>query len=451
MSDAARKAALDAVLAVWTDDAYANLVMPAILDRARLRGRDAAFATELAFGTLRMAGLYDAVVERATGRSPAALDDAVRAVLLLGCHQWIGLGTAAHAVVSESVDLARAAGAGRASGLVNAAMRRVTEATPGAWRDRVAPGHTTSDRSVRYSHPTWVVEQLEASLRHRGRGEALDALMEAHNTPAAVTLAARVGLVDRDELVAETGGEATSLSPWGVRLAGGSPGVVESVRQGRAGVQDEGSQIVAGVLATVAAREATAGERWLDACAGPGGKTALLGSLAVARGATVDAVELHPHRAGLVKGAIQALPPGVVSVHVGDATTWEEGPYDRILVDAPCTGLGALRRRPEARWRRSPADLDDLVALQGRILAQAATLLAPGGVIAYVTCSPLLAETIDIVRASGLAPKDARLAMAELTGTSVERWGSGPDVQLWTDRDGTDSMFVALLTAPPPR
>jgi 16S rRNA (cytosine967-C5)-methyltransferase len=233
-----------------------------------------------------------------------------------------------------------------------------------------------------------------------------------------------------------------------VVLKAGSPGKVAAVRDGAAGVQDEGSQLVAAALASAAARPVSAHERWLDACAGPGGKTALLGALAAATGASLDALELHPHRATLVLDNVRSLPPGVVDVHVGDATEWSGDPFDRILVDAPCTGLGALRRRPEARCRRSPEDLRDLTDLQTRILAHAATLLAPGGVIAYVTCSPVLAETREIVEASGLRQVDARAALADVTGTTLETWGQGPDVQLWTHDQGTDSMYLALLMNP---
>ena len=344
------------------------------------------------------------------------------------------------------MDLAKHGGAARASGLVNAVMRRITERTRDEWVEAVAPGNGAVDLSIRTSHPEWIVAELEASLAARGRAGELEALLDSHNDAASVTLAARPGLIDRDLLASQSGGTPTEYSPYGVVLESGSPGKVAAVRDGAAGVQDEGSQLVAAALASASARPASASERWLDACAGPGGKTALLGALAATRGATLDALELHPHRATLVSDNVRSLPLGVVDVHVGDATEWAGGPFDRILVDAPCTGLGALRRRPEARWRRSPEDLEELTDLQTRILSHTATLLAPGGVIAYVTCSPVLAETREIVAASGLEQVDARAALADVTGTGLEAWGQGPDVQLWTHAHGTDSMYLALLT-----
>jgi len=434
------------VLAVVEDDAYANIAMSTIVRDAGLSQRDAAFATELAYGSLRMSGFYDEVIAVASGREPSSLEATVRAVLWIGAHQALDMSTPPHATVSESVDLAKHGGAARASGLVNAVMRRITERTRDEWVAAVAPGNGIADLSIRTSHPEWIVAELEASLAARGRAGELEALLDSHNDAAAVTLAARPGLIDRDTLASQSGGTPTEFSPYGVVLKAGSPGKVAAVRDGAAGVQDEGSQLVAAALASTAARLAGAHERWLDACAGPGGKTALLGALAAARGASLDALELHPHRATLVRDNVRSLPPGVVDVHVGDATEWSGGPFDRILVDAPCTGLGALRRRPEARWRRSPEDLRDLTDLQTRILAHAATLLAPGGVIAYVTCSPVLAETREIVEASGLRQVDARAALADVTGTTLEAWGRGPDVQLWTHDQGTDSMYLALLT-----
>lgn len=448
MSNLARRAALECVLAVVRDDAYANLVLPTILSRRALEGRDARFATELAYGSLRMQGWYDAVITSAARRPSRDLDPTVRCVLWLGAHQALAMNTPPHAAVSETVDLAVRAGAGRAKGLVNAVMRRITERSSDAWRAVLAPGSSRDAIALRTSHSDWVARELAASLAAHGRAGDLEALLEAHNQPAQVTLAVRPSLMDRDHLVHEVNGTPTSLSPYGVVMSGGNVGAVESVAQGKAGAQDEGSQLVAAVLASAAARPTSPDERWLDMCAGPGGKTALLGSLAAQTGATLDATELHPHRAELVRRNVRALPSGVVRVIEADATAYQGGPYDRILLDAPCTGLGALRRRPEARWRKHAADLTQLTQLQRRLLEHAQTLLAPGGVIAYVTCSPVLAETRAVAQNAGLAMPDARSAFAQVTGSPASQWGSGPDVQLFTHVHGTDSMYVALLSKP---
>ncbi|GMA37664.1 hypothetical protein GCM10025876_38680 [Demequina litorisediminis] len=251
-------------------------------------------------------------------------------------------------------------------------------------------------------------------------------------------------------------------SPLGVTLPGGAPGEIASVADGTAAVQDEGSQLAALALVhadaalTARARPADAvtgsvidpGERWLDMCAGPGGKAALLAAAAAEGMATLDALELHDHRADLVRRSLKAIPDAVATVHRADARTWSPAePYDRILLDAPCTGLGALRRRPEARWRRSIDDLDDLVDLQHALISHAGSLLAPGGVLAYVTCSPVLAETLDVVEGSGLVTLDTRVAVASATGTEPADWGRGPHVQLWPHVHGTDAMFIQALDA----
>jgi 16S rRNA (cytosine967-C5)-methyltransferase len=198
------------------------------------------------------------------------------------------------------------------------------------------------------------------------------------------------------------------------------------VREGRAGVQDEGSQVVALQLAEAGLEGSD--ERWLDLCAGPGGKAALLGALAAQRGASLIANELQPHRAELVSSVVATLPNVTVTNEDGRSGPWPAASFDRVLVDAPCTGLGALRRRPESRWRRSPADLDDLVPLQRALLMRALELVRPGGVVAYATCSPHLAETRDVVASVGVEP------------ASVS--------QLWPHLDGTDAMFCARLRKP---
>jgi len=194
--------------------------------------------------------------------------------------------------------------------------------------------------------------------------------------------------------------------------------------------------------------------RWLDLCAGPGGKAALLGALATGRGARVTAVEVVAHRARLVELAVRGLPVTVVAADgrsVGGHEALPEGAFDRVLVDAPCTGLGALRRRPEARWRHQPGDLPALTRLQRELLAAALRAVRPGGVVGYVTCSPHVAETRSSVAAAmrragvGVQPVDAR----GLLPSGVPQLGAGPDVQLWPHRHGTDAMYLSVLRRRP--
>lgn len=468
-ADPARTTA-HAVLLSVDEGAYANLELPPALRRARLAGRDAAFATELTYGTLRMQGLYDPVIALAADRPVERLDPAVRAVLRLGAHQVLGMRVPPHAAADQSVALARdVAGAG-AAGLVNAVMRRITEHDLATWTERVAPEEPVAERlAVTRSHPVWVVKALRQALIGHGAADAgsvdatLDALLEAHNTPAAVSLVARPGLATVDELLAleSPATEPGRVSPFAVLVPSGDPGGIAAVRDGRAAVQDEGSQLLALALAAVPVT-GDVRERWLDLCAGPGGKAGLLAALAREQGADLVANEVSEHRAELVRSTLRpALEAAgaagrVLEVRTGDGrTVGEDEPasYDRVLVDAPCTGLGALRRRPDARWRRTPADLAQLGPLQRELLTSALDATRPGGVVAYATCSPHLSETTFVVRDAvrrrdDVEQLDARAVLADVAlpgALDPATLGPGPEAQLWPHVHGTDGMFLALL------
>jgi 16S rRNA (cytosine967-C5)-methyltransferase len=443
-------------------DAYANLVLPPLLRDRRISGRDAAFATELAYGTLRMRGRYDAVLALVVDRGLDNVDPPVLDLLRLGAHQLLGMRVPPHAAVSETVALARArSGAGSAQ-FVNAILRQVAEHTLEEWLDRVGQGAADEDARLAavWSHPAWIVRAMREALVGNGRavGE-LEALLGADDEAPHVTLAARPGLVTLEELASQARGATTGLlAPTALRLAGGDPAALAAVRDGRAGVQDEGSQLVA--LALVHAPLDGPDERWLDLAAGPGGKAALLAAEAAVRGARLVANEVQPHRARLVRDALRAAPEGSVEeVRTGDGRlvgAAEPGSYDRVLLDAPCTGLGALRRRPEARWRRTAADLAPLTQLQRELLASALAAVRPGGLVAYVTCSPHLAETrlvvTDALRAAARAGTpatllDVRPVVAGLVpgDAPAPDLGEGPHLQLWPHVHGTDAMHLSLL------
>ncbi|MFC4604779.1 RsmB/NOP family class I SAM-dependent RNA methyltransferase [Rhodococcus kronopolitis] len=443
--DPARAAARDVLRAVRERDAYANLVLPGLLRERKMDGRDAALATELAYGASRARGLLDAVISDGAGRPVEEIDGPLLDVLRLGAYQLLRTRIAPHAAVATSVDLARTEmGDGRA-GFVNAVLRRVAERTEEEWVARLAPPATADPvghLAFGYAHPTWIAQAFADALGPDA-GE-LEAVLAADDARPVVHLVARPGEISADELATATGGEVGRYSPYAVYLDGGDPGQLDAVREGLAGVQDEGSQLVARALTRAPLVGDDAG-RWLDLCAGPGGKAALLGALADIEGARVDAVEPAEHRADLVRKTTRGLP---VDVHVADGRESGLTPgYDRVLVDAPCTGLGALRRRPEARWRRQPSDVAGLVKLQRELLAAAIELVRPGGVVLYSTCSPHLSETVavvaDAVRRYGVTPLDTR----ELV-PGVPDLGDGLGVQLWPHRHGTDAMFMAALRKP---
>jgi 16S rRNA (cytosine967-C5)-methyltransferase len=458
--DPARTAAFDVLRQVADSDAYANLVLPPLLRERRITGRDAAFATELAYGTLRMRGRYDAVLAFVVDRGLENVEPAVLDLLRLGAHQLLGMRVPPHAAVSETVALARSrAGAGSAQ-FVNAILRKVADQPLEAWLARIAaeaPDDVARLAAV-WSHPAWVVRAMREALVGYGRpADETEALLAADDEAPQVTLVARPGLVTLEELESDARGATPGvLAPTALRLAGGDPAGFAAVREGRAGVQDEGSQLVA--LALAHAPLEGSDERWLDLAAGPGGKAALLAAEAGRRGARLVANEVQPHRARLVEDSLRAAPAGSVEeVRTGDGRlvgAAEPASYDRVLLDAPCTGLGALRRRPEARWRRTPADLAALTQLQRELLASALAAVRPGGLVAYVTCSPHLAETRlvvgDALKAAARAGTpatlvDARSVVAGLAPGEAPDLGDGPHVQLWPHVHGTDAMHLSLL------
>jgi 16S rRNA (cytosine967-C5)-methyltransferase len=431
--------------------------------RRRVTGRDAAFATELASGAIRWQALYDAVLEACLDRPLAKVQAKVLDTLRLGCHQLLSMRVPPHAAISTTVDLVRSEVGPGAAGFCNAVLRAVSAHDRAAWTRRVAPDPATDPvgfAATAYSHPRWVVETMGEALAASGDPDELETLLSADNEPPTVTLVARPGRSTPEELP----GEPTAFSPYGVLSAGGSPAEVPAVAEGRAGVQDEGSQLVAHVLASAPLEGPD--HRWLDLCAGPGGKAALLAALAALRGALVVANEPQPHRADLVRRALGLDPsegasrpvnaPGTEAVIVADGTEppWPAASFDRVLVDAPCTGLGALRRRPEARWRRRPEDLHDLVPLQRALLDSALDLVRPGGVVLYATCSPVLAETRDVLGSVLVGRDDTKLGdtvslLSADAGLRADVPACGGPLagtaQLWPHRHRTDAMFMALL------
>ncbi len=435
-----RRVAYDLLRAVAARDAYANLTLPGMLRERGLDERDRALATELGYGTLRAQGSLDAILAMSVDRPLETVDATLLDVLRLGTYQLLRTRIPTHAAVNTSVDLARTVLSHGQVSVVNAVLRKVSAYDEGGWLKRAAPSMAddpAAHLAQRYAHPAWIVRAYRDALG--GEWTETAAALAADDERPRVHLVARPGRIGRDELVTTSGGAPGPWSPYAVRLDGGDPGALAPIRDGRAGVQDEGSQLA--VLALAGARLDGPDRSWLDLCAGPGGKAALLGALAAERDASVLAVEIQPHRAKLVEQTTRDLPVRTV---VGDGRQPPVADADRVLVDAPCTGLGALRRRPEARWRRQPSDIPQLARLQRELLTAGLAAARPGGLVGYVTCSPHLAETravvAEVVRRTGAEQLDTG---AVLLG--VPDLGDGPQVQLWPHRHGTDAMFIALL------
>ena len=444
----ARRIALDVIMAVRDSDAYANLLLPVRLGRAKLSEADAGLATELTYGTLRMQGYYDRVIAMAANRSTVKIDPAVLDVLRLACHQLLSMRVAQHAAVDESVELAKTVGSNSAVGFVNGVLRTITRTDADTWRERVMAEAGSGEEALafEYSHPLWVTRAFRQVLVAEGREAELESALAADNVAPRVSIAA----LPHESTVDELDAYPAAFSPVGVILDHGDPLNLAAIREGRARVQDEGSQLAA--LSLSRARPIRAGEQWLDLCAGPGGKAALLAAEARAGGAILTANELVPARAELVRKALAVFssPPEVWELDGTEVGALYPASFDRILLDAPCTGLGALRRRPEARWRKQPSDVAGLGNLQAKLLASAIAALKPGGLLAYVTCSPHAAETKAIVtsvlrRAVDVERMDTPAVLQSIVKEPLDL----PDathVQLWPHRHGTDGMFIQLLS-----
>ncbi len=439
--DPARQAAFDVLRAVSERDAYANLVLPGLLRDRGITGRDAAFATELAYGTCRTRGLLDAVIAAAAGRPLERINPVLLDLLRLGAYQLLRTRVDAHAAVSTTVEQAGFEFDSARAGFVNGVLRTIAARELQSWIDELAPSAVSDPvghMAFVHAHPRWIAQAFADALGARA-GE-LDALLTADDDRPLVHLAARPGVLTADALAAAVGGTVGRYSPYAVYLTGGDPGQLPAVRDGEALVQDEGSQLVASALTLAAVGED--GGRWLDLCAGPGGKTALLAAIGTESAARVTAIEPNARRAEFVEQNTRGLPVEVLRVD-GREPGVEPG-FDRVLVDAPCTGLGALRRRPEARWRRQPADVPALARLQRELLASAILLTRPGGLVLYATCSPHLSETVGVVadalRRHPVTAQDTRELFE-----GVDDLGDGPYVQLWPHRHGTDAMFAAAL------
>lgn len=454
----ARIVAFETLKTVETDGAYANLALPQVLAKAELSVRDAALATEIVYGTLRNLSRIDWVLEQCMPRKISEVDASVRVVLRLTAHQILHMRVPDHAAVAEAVELTKYVAGFGVEKFVNGVARAIVDHTPGEWDRRMQSIENKVERvAVQYSHPQWIVRAFAQALVAHGRpAKELKTLLAADNANPQVMLCARPGQILPGELADAVdryiGVEPTPsvYSEWGVAIPHGDPGRLHAVRDGRAAVQDEGSQLVASALAEYPVEEEN--QSWLDMCAGPGGKAGLLAAYAALDGINLLANEVTPHRAKLVEQTIRGFDN--VEVVVGDGREISKhGKFTKIMLDAPCTGLGSLRRRPESRWNRQPSDVRNLCELQAQLLDAGVEALEVGGVLAYVTCSPHEAETNAQIERIALRADveilDTAAAVAAVTMEEIELTptpiGGGNTIQLWPHVHGTDAMFLCLL------
>ena len=423
--DNPRLLAFEVLAEVGLQGAYSNLILPKALSESILEANDRAFATELVYGTLRMQGRHDHFISAASDRSLEQIDPKALIVLRLGTHQLKQMRVPSHAAIYESVELAKKVVGKSTASFVNAILRKIDSLD---FEQLSKPTQEYARLALEYSHPEWIVSSYFDSLKN---SSDVISLLQANNNPAKPTLIAWPGLAAQGELL-EAGALAIATSSVAATFDG-NPGDIAAIRERRAGVQDLGSQLVVEKFYD----QFKPNLRWLDLCAGPGGKAAYLSALLKRDGGSLLANEISNERAKLVS---QVMHHGEVNVCDGRSMPDELGKFDRILLDAPCTGIGALRRRPEVRWRRNLQDLKNLTQLQSELLESATRLLSPGGIIAYVTCSSHQAETKFQIRSFLKQHSNfTRIPVQD------ERADIDGDLQLWPHRDGTDAMFLSLL------
>ena len=413
-----RSLAHQLLMSVETDGVYPNILLPKMLASSGLDKKDRGFLQELAYGCMRMQIQYDAIIGAMTDTKK--LDTDVLIALRLALHELVNMRTGDHAAVDQYVELTKTFKP-KASGLVNALLRRFTREKEQLVAEATRDG---ADLEALYGHPRWIIDALAASRELDGASNVVSLLEINNKSP-------RPQMVALPPTSIPEGADALPLSEIGFEPK--EEEVSENYRY-----QDQGSQLV-----TQIATKASQNGRWLDMCAGPGGKASLLASIAKQRDSTLTAIELYPHRAKLVSDSLKGFDN--TTVHTADATSFGyQDKYELVLIDAPCTGLGALRRKPESRHNKQPAQLQELNKTQRALLDTASSLVVPNGIVAYITCSPVIEETTAVARWFLDAHDDfVLLPWHDYSDAGANK--NRKTLQLWSDIHNSDCMFLALF------
>lgn len=429
----ARFAAYELLRRVENDDSYINLLLPSFLKRSGVAEQDRGLVQELSYGALRWQLQYDAIIDSLAGGRD--IDPEVRIALRLGLHQLFRMRIPPHAAINETVELIKKI-APRAAGFANAILRNADRSGLESMIDKIAQGLGTISRlAIKHSHPEWVVSALLDSMALDSR-EDLESLLSANNENPIINLAALSPAAS--ERLTDAGLQRSQVSPIGF-LFGGNP---EPLLGRDVRVQDLGSQLVALTLLELSDRNG----RFLDMCSGPGGKSAVLLSGLSDSGELICFEPTH-HRAQLVEDAVGF--DNRVKIVESYGQTAERDSFDAVLLDAPCSGLGSLRRKPESRWRKLPSQLAGLQKTQAELLDAGLNSLRPNGVLLYSTCSPVISETnTQVADALARHPEveliDLKPTISRLSPT-LELNQKRKTIQLWTDRHSTDAMFMAAF------
>lgn len=433
-----RAVALEIIGEIRRKAAYANVYTPVAITKSGLEPRDAAKVTDLVYGTIRWRGFLEKAIASFSNTPISKIEPKVFDLLLLGFYELLITEVSPH-VVNEWVSLLGSKQ--NVKGFVNALLRKAAITNFDEMASKLSEGlEEQAALSITTSHPLWIVQKYFELLGDEKAAVAL----HSNNLPTIPTLVALPGIAGTPKDLVRA-----ALSPYGYRFTKQNLSELVMKSNGALRVQDEGSQLAALTLTVPKPLENE--ERWLDLCAGPGGKTALLAALGKPKNVSLVANEVHEHRAGLVRKAVSNF-GGSVEVTVSDGVDFAKShpkEFDRVLVDVPCTGLGALRRRPDARWKKTKTDLDELVPLQRLLLDSAILATKTGGMVCYVTCSPLAEETTEVVDWVFSKRKDIKLLDTEKvlkqSVASLDNAKRGSAVQLWPHLHETDAMFIQLI------
>jgi 16S rRNA (cytosine967-C5)-methyltransferase len=465
----ARTLAFEVLRATFEADAHTEAAFRTGSERLRLEGRERAQAQRLAYGSVQRRGTSDAAIQRLARRGIRGLDPPVLAALRLGLYELLFAdGTPDHAAVDQAVELVKGAGAPHAAGFVNAVLRRAARERAKLVADLLEDDSTPAGAAVAHSAPEWLARMWWEELGPEGARSLLAACNEPAEVAMRASLVAGAGAAAEDRLasaraavlakLAANGVEAApAAGPWPLDAAESivftgrlGEGVPTLVAEGELTPQSRGSAAVVAVLAP------QPGESIADLCAGPGIKTGQIAARTGDYGELIS-VELDPERAAEVAGQARRLGLRSVSVIEGDAADAHlPVGFDRVLVDAPCSDLGTLASRPDARWHKSPRQIERVAAIQAATLAEAARILRPGGTLVYSTCTISRRENEDQVAALLEAAVTGAVPPLELDdlgalAPSLASPHNPRTLQLRPDRDRTTGFFIARLrrAAPP--
>lgn len=437
---------MDVLTQVEQEGAYSNLLLNSALQRSSLAKSDAGLATELIYGTISRLNTLDYFLDNFVNKGVQKLQPWVRALLRISLYQVIYLDRIPdHAVVSEAVNLAKRRGHQGISGMVNGVLRNILRQKESlAIPENMPPAQRIS---LQHSHPLWLVERWISQYGI----ETAEAICAANNEPPAVSVRVNTTMISRDDmlkLMSSQNYEAapSPLSPYGIVVRGaGNMALTDWYRDGMISIQDESSMLVAEAV------KPEPGMRVLDCCAAPGGKSAHMGELMKDEGSIV-ANDIHAHKGKLISDQAGRLGLDSISIVTGDALDlvdrFEPASFDRILLDAPCSGLGVIRRKPDLKWGKSQEDIHEIAALQLRLLESVSTLLRPGGLLVYSTCTIEPLENEGVVSAfldshSGFGIAEDGLGdLSRLEGKSLQRGGG---IQILPQHYHSDGFYIARL------